>query len=253
MKRRLQVLQEGCRKLKPFTIEKYINLRENNEKDFVPFSVEYDKTPGNTNQDSTNKETMPVFLYDMHHRVLLRTTPKTGSTTWKLAMLNNTGNIHISLEPGQKFRQAHLSTLREFGQIITTENRSVTELVHLINTSFTIVTVRHPFDRLESAYVDKVLINNAHKIRQRIWKARGNIERSEGNLNRERSSYVSFEMYLNYVLNHSNVHWCSIYKAAKPCDIPYRLEIFIYLPVFNTSVKTCKNVYLLICKGLCIL
>ena len=162
------------------------------------------------------------ILVDSVHKVALVSLPKTGSTTWRLTFLNSSGTY--LLNPGQKVGFVHNHWLFQTVKGLYTKPATLMkkqEVIEALNKYMTILTVRHPFDRLESAYEDLVVSYNYVHIRERILRQRGldeiEIQRLASN-----GSNIKFHEFLDYVLTHDDRHWTGMVKTSLPCNVNYR-------------------------------
>lgn len=152
--------------------------------------------------------------------------PKAGCTSWKFVFLNSTrGNLTTkegaSEEDGAQYRSYRyvhfaddLKSLRHFTQ----EERD-----HRLKTYFKFIVVRHPFDRLVSAYRDKFIkrqdefLEDAVRIRI-LFRPRFS----------NKQDYVTFEEFIRYVVLtgttepfKQNQHWATYQDLCQPCFVKY--------------------------------
>ena len=96
-----------------------------------------------------------IFI-DHKHKILACLPPKSGCTTWKAILANNSGSKPLP----RKFDPIHLhfGSLPKYGIKRYTELRTADEQNKVLyDKSYTkIMIVRHPFDRVYSAYYDKL-------------------------------------------------------------------------------------------------
>lgn len=163
------------------------------------------------------------IITDDKHHVLINTLPKTGCSSWKMVMLNNSGmNIE---KPGQRPNGGinNWKLLNNYG-LKDLGDYPVEDIRYRLQEYFTILTVRHPFERLESAYREKFIRENkiykdkiSHKI---IAKYRNVEEVNKPSVN----GTVNFEEFLRYTLEANNVdrHWTPYWQLANPCILPYK-------------------------------
>ena len=166
----------------------------------------------------------PYFLFDMDHKVGLKSPGKTGCTSWKVALLNNTGKINLDdiqkIEGGEKLHWVHVIAARETGPLLSSKYRPAKEVREAIKRSYIILTVRHPFSRLESAYTDKVIVQD--KIRGKILKRRTGISKTELKRLSQNGKNIPFAEFLEYSLTEPNEHWSPIFELTAPCTVPYQ-------------------------------
>ena len=175
------------------------------------------------------------LLIDRLHKVALNSVPKTGSTTWRFALHNGSKLSNFQgfkeIKHGQK-----LSVIHGGGTFINTHtipaNRmKKSEVLTSLKTCYSVLTVRHPFDRLESTYMDKVVLRNYSGIRQRILRKRDIYEQDIKELAQDGTN-VKFEEFLEHVTSTKDAHWLSIFQQTHPCSLPYRyfeIKVLYYL------------------------
>ena len=87
-------------------------------------------------------------------------------------------------------------------------------------TSVNVITVRNPYSRLFSAYVDKILLLDKIHVSRRISLMYGKSPALCG-------FNVTFQEFLDYVYSRAangskiNRHWSPIYLLCRPCDVTY--------------------------------
>jgi hypothetical protein len=93
---------------------------------------------------------------DRKHKILACIPPKSGSTTWKAILANNTmeealpGNFNLERlhgGPGSFLYQAGVSRLFQFNE---------TMRQYILANYLKILVTRHPFERVRSAYINKI-------------------------------------------------------------------------------------------------
>ena len=95
------------------------------------------------------------------------------------------------------------------------------KVLSCLKTYYTVLTVRHPFDRLESAYVDKVVLHNYFGIRETILQRRHIPAKAVKEL-AQNGHNVKFEEFLQHLMTTEDIHWLSISQLTHPCSLPYR-------------------------------
>ena len=166
------------------------------------------------------------LLIDTSNKVALNSVPKTGSTTWRFSLRNNSRSSSAQeykwSTKGKKLPLIHKSGAFKNSSIIPAIKMNQSKILTSLKTYYTILTVRHPFDRLESAYMDKIVVTNMdNKLRQAILKKRRITADRVKKLARDGKS-VTFEEFLQYVMSVQNDHWTSIFQLTRPCSLRYR-------------------------------
>ena len=187
-----------------------------------------------TTQENYSAENMATvvryMLLDRKHGVALNSVPKTGSTAWRYALYNNShlpGPHEIpKLQHGQKINYIHGSQAFRRTSIRFAKNMNVEKVLKALNTYYTILTVRHPFDRVESSYVDKIVLQNMYGLREEFLQKRGLGKKAVQQLAKDGNN-IKFEEFLQHVITEREYHWTSIFELTYPCSIPYRYLAFI--------------------------
>ena len=161
------------------------------------------------------------LLIDDIHGVSVVTPPKTGSTTWRYTMLNSSGTLVV--QKGGRMPDAY--TMKAFSSVKSyvklAEQVIQEDGQHALFEYCSVLTVRHPLDRLESSFRDQVIVHNQRFLKEAIL-----IQKGYGALQAFRLAHsgynIEFEDFLQYVLAHENNHWNSLYRLSSPCQVPYR-------------------------------
>ena len=182
-----------------------------------------------TTQDAFSGEELTeastFLVIDRLNQVALNSVPKTGSTTWMYSLLNNS-RLSDYKEKNKKtidYTILHIHEHKTFKntRIAFANEMDKSEVLRCLKTCYTVLTVRHPFDRLESTYTEKVLSYNYKKIREKILRARHIPPRTVKQLARNGDN-VKFEEFLQHVMTTDDFHWLSISIMSRPCSLPYR-------------------------------
>ena len=138
------------------------------------------------------------FVVDHDHKVILKSIPKSGCSSWKSILIMNsiTVNKLYTINPHNWdfiVSKYHLSVLNK------------KNYTHQLNTYFLILTVRHPFSRLESGFRDKIVRDQ--NITTKIDEV--------------------FQNFLNTIINHPkdepmDHHWRPVTWHTKPCALPLK-------------------------------
>ena len=145
------------------------------------------------------------------HDVILKSIPKTGCTSWYSLLIKNSPTMiyRNDTHTGIKyFHQFHWHLYPTYGLHLLQRYSRLVQISKL-NSYFTILTVRHPFVRLESYFKDKVL--RTQRLQQIDVKSSDMIKRR-------------FQAFLDRILiEHSeNRHWRTMYNSSYPCQIDYK-------------------------------
>ena len=170
------------------------------------------------------------MVVDHKRRVAYCYVPKNSCTTWKAIMANNTGvRSDVPFETLATHGFIH-NRLDEFGL-------SKETYTDKLQTYTKFIVVRHPFDRLLSAYRDKAFPNLLNgKIHGYYYKIKKSVLRRSRHIltAQERQSYVpTFEEFAQHVLVTSNIHWNSYAFRCDPCHINY--DYIIRLETLTTD------------------
>ena len=159
-----------------------------------------------------------LILYNTH-KIVYCLQPKVGSTSIL--------NLFLNLLPEKdqhwniSYDNIHQKMYKEFSMKVAQHKIKLKKLVNK-NHYFAFSFVRHPFDRLVSAYVDKIESNKTGYFQLHI----ANIKKKYGD--------VTFNNFLLYVLSTKgdpNEHWIPFYKTCSYCNFGYdqfigRMETF---------------------------
>ncbi|XP_044261610.1 carbohydrate sulfotransferase 11-like isoform X1 [Tribolium madens] len=169
---------------------------------------------------SLNWGQLDHILVDHKHRLLYCYVPKVACTNWKRILMVLTGvtsATNLIDIPGSVAHNEN-STLK----LSQLQNDTISNCV---NTYTTFIMVRHPFERLLSAYRNKFETTYTQYFRIRygkdiIRKYRKNATKTDLETGRN----VSFREFVLYILNGgatANEHWAPIYDLCQPCSLNY--------------------------------
>ncbi|ELU10141.1 hypothetical protein CAPTEDRAFT_93169, partial [Capitella teleta] len=166
---------------------------------------------------------------DRKHQVLYCAIPKAACSSWKVALAQLTGKFNRSdhrqtlyVHDDAFMASIGLHQLRSFSRMSIEE---------IIKSYRKFIVVRHPFERLVSAFVDKFEKYNKwtqhfhHKFgRQIMHKYRQNATK----LDLETGRNVTFQEFVRLITDSEvergfriNEHWESFQNLCLPCAIPY--------------------------------
>uniref|UniRef100_A0A1B6EP42 Carbohydrate sulfotransferase n=1 Tax=Cuerna arida TaxID=1464854 RepID=A0A1B6EP42_9HEMI len=182
--------------------------------------------PGN---DSLHRPNAWEFLINKQHHLIWCNVFKAASSSW---MYNF--NILAGYKP-EFLKNNNLVPLQLARKKYA--RPSVEELNVALNDSIAFLIVRHPLERLLSAYRDKIqyaLPNTHHsKLGQRIITQFRNKIDKEGRPVRDRSTHSprwpTFSEFVNYLIHEHNrghsldMHWTPIAEFCSPCQVEFDL------------------------------
>ncbi|XP_044743117.1 carbohydrate sulfotransferase 11 [Chrysoperla carnea] len=166
------------------------------------------------------------LLVDHKHKVLYCYVPKVACTNWKRILMilsgkwNNTNLLSI---PGDT---AHAST-----SVTKLSDLSDNEVHYCLNNYTKFLIVRHPFERLLSAYRNKLeghKQSNSKYFQQRVGKYIIKHYRNDANeTSLKNGDDVTFAEFVKYVIaegndnRDQNEHWKPISQMCHPCALTY--------------------------------
>ena len=137
-------------------------------------------------------------LVDERHRVILKTIPKSGCSSWKYILITNAIN-----EVRQNIDTEYLEHITDNYNLSTLSYFKREDVMYKLSNYFTILTIRHPLARLESAYRDKIV--DFHKSTHTVNK---------------------FKTFLDNIISHRDghdldVHYRPVTWHTNPCAVPF--------------------------------
>jgi len=173
------------------------------------------KTCEESGETARTELSVNSFIFDPNHKLLLCRNAKVGTTTLlshylRLSKLVDSKTKRMWRESSRKL---HDNVPKIFQ--ITKENRNIRKLAE---SSVSISVVRHPFERLASAYRDKIESGVLKKASLMI---------------EEDSGRVSFPNFVTFILNKArrtcrrvsscnlDIHWVPMISRCGYCDLQY--------------------------------
>ena len=206
--------------------------------------------PGDIDASFRNitKVVLNNIFVDDKHGVMCCFVAKVACSTWKYIMINATGRVNdvprgrIAIHSRPYMRTVGLHVLSDY----TPE-----EIEHRLKNYYKFMLVRHPFDRLSSAYREKFGSEN-HYYHKALGK--GIIKKYRKNASKESletGNDVTFREFVQFVLDgkppNYNDHWKRFYEVCDPCRVKYnhvgKLETMsedarIMFPILGLSPDT---------------
>ena len=150
------------------------------------------------------QKTLRHYLVDDRHKLILKAVPKTGCSSWKTVLINNSV-INRKINNINPHAWNWITSISDLRLLSRERNRDV--MTSKLRNYFNILTVRHPLDRLESGFREKVLKRH-REIDQQDTKAVA----------------TAFQDFLNRRIKETNMdkHWKPISYTTNPCSVPFR-------------------------------
>ncbi|KAK8394430.1 hypothetical protein O3P69_006548 [Scylla paramamosain] len=167
--------------------------------------------------DTGVKKTTGYMLYDDGRKVIYCFIPKVASTSWKRLLIKITEMPTINVSTISKYDAHRTLPLLAFDK----------DKEEKLRTYKKFMVVRHPFERILSAYKDKLedwepADSVFHKmVGKKIQKLRDNPNKKEGD-------NITFTEYIRFIsqpgrgtLEQRNEHWLPMHEICHPCAIQY--------------------------------
>ena len=166
-----------------------------------------------------------IFV-DEKHKILACIPPKSGCSTWKTILANNT--FDDPLPEGFKTHSLHFGALQSKFHIYRLSEYNATLQEHMLKSDeyFRFMIARHPFERLYSAYVNK-LVSGTDLAQLRYW-GKIILDKLHPELPetvRNAGKGVTFEEFVHFLKEPNNykpnLHWEPIVNLCQPCLVNY--------------------------------
>lgn len=166
------------------------------------------------------------ILIDEKNKVLFCYVPKVACTNWKrifMVLTGKTDNIsHVINLPSYEVHAKNLFT--------SLQNYSSAQADYIINNYSKFIFVRNPFERLLSAYRNKL---EQHYDSSKYFQARfgkyiiKNFRKNPSNMSLEKGDDVTFAEFAQYLIKSEvgsyNEHWQTVTELCHPCYLNYDL------------------------------
>lgn len=172
------------------------------------------------------KNKLDHILIDEKNKVLFCYVPKVACTNWKrvfMVLTGKTDNIsHVINLPSYEIHAKNLFT--------SLQNYSAAKAEYVINNYSKFIFVRNPFERLLSAYRNKL---EQHYDSSKYFQARfgkfiiKNFRKNPTNVSLEKGDDVTFAEFAKYLISSDvssyNEHWQTVTELCHPCYVNYDL------------------------------
>ncbi|XP_076281739.1 carbohydrate sulfotransferase 11 isoform X2 [Lasioglossum baleicum] len=180
-----------------------------------------------TANEVSDPESFRNILVDEQHELLYCYVPKVACTNWKRVLMVATGkwpgNDPLEIPADQAHSQSTFQRL---------SNYTLPEIERMLTTYDKLIVVRHPLERLLSAYRNK--LEAKHKKSSMYFQSRFGkkiVKRYRQNATEEslrNGDDVTFREFVEFVTDDSsnetrNEHWNPIYELCQPCLVNYNL------------------------------
>lgn len=158
-------------------------------------------------------------------RLMALLTPKTGRTTWQYILWNNSltgSDTGLWRDPAVVRKVWQTPVLEKQGvRLVYNYHNDTTDL----DSYYKLLSVRHPFSRLESVYLNKLFRGNLYYERQWGIEILSRYRKRTKNNAHDysRGKGVTFEEFLKFVIfdPEFDAHYMPLSLAAHPCLIHY--------------------------------
>ena len=165
------------------------------------------------------------------HKLIYCVVPKAACTTWKTILKEATGNPKAS-----DVNPHDLDSLRNVLQLPMMSHLNVTDIRSKLLSPdyFKFLVVRHPIERLISAFRDKVAHGNYKPLTYKYMTKHIRRHKSSFTKQPTNSSHITWTEFVTFLVNeqgddirsvynvHANdIHWRRQVDLCRPCCIPY--------------------------------
>ena len=179
----------------------------------------------NTSFKSFHPKTYEMLMIDEKHKLIYCVVPKAACTTWKTILKDATDN------PKAKHTNPHdLSSMRKVLQLPMMSHLNISDIRSKLLSPdyFKLLVVRHPIDRLISAFREKVVRGNYNPWISKYIKTHVRKRRNSFDNKLTWREFVSFLVKEQgegtrsvYNLHANDIHWRRQVDLSHPCCISY--------------------------------
>ncbi len=160
----------------------------------------------------------PRFYSDEHHGLLFCPMTKVGSTSWLALLVYANNGTKASWPP------VHSSRFMSKSGVPKLSTLSATARKERLQNSFKWLVVRHPFDRLVSAWRDKLTKANS-PYRKKMGKTIIQRYRKKGKeeTRKQYKDVARFDEFVQFLhdTHKGDQHWSQYHKVCSPCSVEW--------------------------------
>jgi chondroitin 4-sulfotransferase 11 len=180
-------------------------------------------------QKSTRRKPQSMYVIDSHKLLYCRL-PKIGCTNWKRVIAYLSGNLTAEAVLSANHSTVHSDYHRAYVKELAYANYTQRTVDYLLAAYFKFVFIRHPLERLLSAYADKINTTSEEKFENIDYAGyikqlcRGNSSNNSTNF----ANPVTFQEFLCYVSkappSKLNRHWQPYWMICTFCQSSWRYD-----------------------------
>ena len=190
------------------------------------------------------------LLLDVKHNVLYAEIPKVASTNWLHIMINKTNTVHVDFVDRRKNKFDFLNRkfLERIGLRYLDQMSELDAETILNNSTYKFVFVRHPFDRLVSAFRSKINPGIERQRRRngaailRMFRPNETLTVIQSGRGVKFHEFVRWILYLESAKLPLDEHWCPYYRLCHPCQVHYDF-IGKYETLSTDAAEVLKQAY----------
>lgn len=163
----------------------------------------------------------PTIYYSENYKVMFCEVPKVGCTEFKLALLDMENIVPENYEKDREL----IHKVAWGRKTLLKEAQNVTKVKEMFETFFKIMIVRDPFERLVSAYRDK--LGTQRSFQNQFYAPISQRIRKRFHPNCTKGEHASFEDFVDFLLAENkqgrnlDLHWNLFTRACAPCAYTY--------------------------------
>ena len=184
-----------------------------------------------TNCIKTRK--LRLILVDDKHKLVYCPIAKVGSSTFRQLLLSKSG----AFKTGERVKHVHQDEVLEKGGLRFLSNYTTYEIEYILANYFKFIVVRHPFDRLVSAFNDKfrgMPINIALRFTDLIRQHFGNNTKVDNAARITIDANQFLELVATEPIRFRDGHWDNYARFCDPCVVQY--DHVVYMETFEDDI-----------------